>query len=127
MTKLETLPLYQCHKRVRAAKIVNIVPVGVMEAPAKNGGAVLHLDGGGFVHVGTQYMNKHLPVCGGYFVVYEEGYQSFSPAKAFEDGYTLAVPALLQPQAGFPGVDIDAAHKPRFPANPYPVAVNAEE
>lgn len=33
-------------------------------------------------------MAKHKPVAGGYFVVYEDGYESFSPAKAFEEGYT---------------------------------------
>jgi hypothetical protein len=28
------------------------------------------------------------PQPGGYFVVYKDGYKSFSPAKAFEEGYT---------------------------------------
>lgn len=26
---------------------------------------------------------------GGYYVVYEDGYESWSPAEAFEKGYTL--------------------------------------
>ena len=28
-------------------------------------------------------------VAGGYYVVYEDGYKSFSPSKAFDEGYTL--------------------------------------
>ena len=28
------------------------------------------------------------PEVGGYYVVYEDGYKSFSPAGAFESGYT---------------------------------------
>lgn len=39
--------------------------------------------------VDASFMHKHNPKAGGYFVVYEDGYKSFSPAKAFEDGYTL--------------------------------------
>ena len=31
---------------------------------------------------------KHDPQAGGYYVVYADGYQSFSPAQAFEEGYT---------------------------------------
>jgi len=31
---------------------------------------------------------EHNPQPGGYFVVYKDGYKSFSPAKAFEEGYT---------------------------------------
>ena len=33
-------------------------------------------------------MNKHAPQPGGYFVLYEGGYTSWSPADAFEAGYT---------------------------------------
>jgi len=33
-------------------------------------------------------MYKHKPEVGGYYVVYADGYKSFSPAQAFEEGYT---------------------------------------
>lgn len=33
------------------------------------------------------YMHKHKPEAGGYYVQYEDGYKSFSPAQAFEEGY----------------------------------------
>jgi hypothetical protein len=36
-------------------------------------------------------MTKHAPEVGGYYVVYADGYKSYSPAKAFEDGYTQVV------------------------------------
>lgn len=35
-----------------------------------------------------EYVAKHKPEVGGYYVVYEDGYKSFSPASAFESGYT---------------------------------------
>lgn len=34
------------------------------------------------------YVRKHSPKVGGYFVVYPDGYQSWSPEEAFESGYT---------------------------------------
>lgn len=38
--------------------------------------------------VSREYMMKHNPQPGGYYVVYDDGYKSYSPAKAFEEGYT---------------------------------------
>lgn len=77
---LPELPRYQCHKIVQAAKILI-----VLHDQAKTS---LDLDGIGAVDVTPEFVTKHNPKAGGYFVVYEDGYQSFSPAKAFEDGYT---------------------------------------
>lgn len=37
--------------------------------------------------VDKAYMQKHKPQVGGYYVVYKDGYKSFSPAEAFETGY----------------------------------------
>jgi hypothetical protein len=34
-------------------------------------------------------MHKHKPQVGGYYVLYKDGYASFSPASAFEEGYDL--------------------------------------
>jgi hypothetical protein len=47
--------------------------------------AELHYDS---FFVDQAYMDKHKPEVGGYFVQYDDGYKSFSPAKAFEEGYT---------------------------------------
>jgi hypothetical protein len=38
--------------------------------------------------VSRAYVSKHNPQVGGYFVVYADGYKSWSPAQAFEEGYT---------------------------------------
>lgn len=38
--------------------------------------------------VDVSYLNKHKPEPGGYYVRYEDGYESYSPPEAFEAGYT---------------------------------------
>ena len=35
-----------------------------------------------------EWLAKHSPVAPGYYVVYEDGYSSFSPVEAFEKGYS---------------------------------------
>ena len=82
------MPRYKCHKEVGAHKIKEIVidDKGATITPAEPGYAPFRVE--------WAYVQKHLydqmraNVLGGYFVVYEDGYQSFSPAKAFEEGYT---------------------------------------
>ena len=38
--------------------------------------------------VDAAYVRKHQPKVGGYYVAYKDGYKSFSPAEAFEEGYS---------------------------------------
>jgi len=76
------MPRYKCHKEVYALKIVDIIPRNraaelIVEAPFAP------------VPVSQEWVAKHEPMLGGYYVVYKDGYSSFSPAKAFEEGYTL--------------------------------------
>jgi hypothetical protein len=83
------LPQYQCHKIVRAAKITEIKPW--IDTTDPNSKAMAQLVFGeihGTVDVEFAWVERFKPVAGGYFVVYEDGYTSFSPAKAFEEGYT---------------------------------------
>jgi hypothetical protein len=40
------------------------------------------------IAVDHEFLRKHNPEVGGYFVLYADGYESYSPAKAFEEGYT---------------------------------------
>lgn len=80
-----SLPRYKCHKEVSAAKILEIDP-GRLDGAGP--GATLWCEGGTAVCVGEDYLAKHDPVEGGYYVVYDDGYSSFSPAAAFESGYT---------------------------------------
>lgn len=42
-------------------------------------------------------IGKHGPQVGGYYVVYADGYISYSPAAAFEDGYRLIVRQRIKP------------------------------
>ena len=80
--EIGALPLWKSHKTVRAAKIVKIEdPPGVV--------ALLFLacEGAEPVHVTDAWVRKHGPQEGGYYVRYEDGYASFSPAAVFEAGY----------------------------------------
>lgn len=76
------LPQWQCHKVVQAAQIENIRDQHVPD------GAILTLSGGFTVKVDNAWCQRHEARVGGYLVVYEDGYMSFSPAAAFESGYT---------------------------------------
>lgn len=80
-----TLPQYRSHKTVRAARIVAI--------PLADDGRTLMVDRGDGTTVEVvpehAYFAKHQPQVGGYYVVYADGYRSFSPAEAFEAGYSL--------------------------------------
>lgn len=72
---------WQCHKKVHAEKITGI-------APTREDGTFDLLFEEGSVTVDDGYRSKHHPQIGGYYVLYEDGYKSFSPAEAFESGYT---------------------------------------
>lgn len=72
------LPQYQCHKKVGALKIAKLE--GNLLTPAETGFAPFIVE--------KEYLRKHSPEVGGYYVVYDDGYKSYSPAKPFEAGYT---------------------------------------
>lgn len=87
------LPKYKYHKVVHALKIKSIRmggPVGFIIEPVEEG--YVPFD------VSMRWVEKYAPsflggrgtadMIGGYYVVYEDGYCSFSPQKAFEEGYT---------------------------------------
>lgn len=76
----QPLRRYRCHKEVSAAKIVGLGHLG---------SAVTRVYfEGGYTDVTPEWSAKHEPLIGGYYVVYDDGYASWSPAKAFEEGYT---------------------------------------
>src|SRR3990167_5567722 len=54
--------------------------VGAVITPTEDGYADIAVD--------HAYIKKHNPQVGGYYVVYMDDYNSYSPAAAFEDGYT---------------------------------------
>lgn len=75
------MPQYQSHKKVWALKIKTILPMAGAFIPEDSRYDQVTLT--------PEYIEKHKPKEGGYYVVYEDGYKSFSPAEAFEEGYTL--------------------------------------
>lgn len=77
------MPRYQSHKKVWALKIKAIKRDGEGSAtitPEEPGYAKFEVD--------AEYVRKHQPKEGGYYVVYEDGYKSWSPADVFEAGYS---------------------------------------
>jgi hypothetical protein len=87
------MPKYQSHKKVWAIKIAKIdkdIDKAKEEDRETDGSAVITPadEGYGAFTVDANYMHKHQPEVGGYYVVYQDGYKSFSPAEAFENGYT---------------------------------------
>ena len=84
------MPRYKCHKEVWALKIAEIERHHHYAPETGQGAAIVPVEEGyGAFSVDEEYMTKHNPTVGGYYVVYADGYKSFSPAEAFEDGYTL--------------------------------------
>ncbi len=81
------MPRYKCHKEVWALKIAEI---RVDDVDLATNGATITPGDYGYApfRVDAAYLKKHAPKVGGYYVVYDDGYKSFSPAKAFEEGYT---------------------------------------
>jgi hypothetical protein len=78
------MPKYRCHKVVWALKINTI------EVVDSHGRRRLHFEDVRYAAVSKDHawvVNTNAEP-GGYYVVYADGYSSFSPAKAFEEGYT---------------------------------------
>lgn len=89
----QEMPKYQSHKKVWALKIAKIdkdIDKAQVEDRETDGSAVITPADEGYGHftVDHAYMTKHTPEVGGYYVVYEGGYKSFSPAEPFDKGYT---------------------------------------
>lgn len=100
---MRELPRYQCYKQVWALKIKELRPIGNGEnhkygafmLPEEPHYAPLELD--------QAFIDKHKPEVGGYYVVYEDGYKSYSPASAFENGYFPCNGYFTQTQPGTHG------------------------
>lgn len=102
MSAMREMPRYKCHKEVWALKIKEVVKHALpcenatseqdaaFEASPKFEGAHLFFEEEGYgpLPVDAEWYRKHNPEKGGYLVVYKGGYKSFSPADAFEEGYS---------------------------------------
>ena len=90
------MPRYVSHKHVWALKIASIV----FDRDAAKADDNRETDGSAMItpvevgyapfKVDAVYVSKHDPKAGGYYVVYADGYKSWSPAEAFEGGYSRA-------------------------------------
>lgn len=81
-TPKDVLPLWQSMKQVNGFIIEEIEYL-------EDGGAVLKnnkIGNGLQVTVDNKYVHKHLPQVGGFYVRYEDGYESWSPADSFIKG-----------------------------------------
>lgn len=84
------MPQYKCHKVVSALKIEAVDWSPSAPNEDSDGSQILTVEEPfAPIRVDYQYVRKHHPEAGGYYVVYQDGYKSFSPAEAFESGYAL--------------------------------------
>lgn len=84
------MPRYKCHKEVWALTIFDIRKPIIPEDCEWDGSMELVPVEEGYApfKVSSEYMQKHKPQIGGMYVVYKDGYKSFSPFDVFADGYT---------------------------------------
>lgn len=89
------LPKYNCHKQVWALKIKDIHKFEFIRDSVTGNKPddyyIIEPENKKYAkfEVSESYYKKHNPQIGGYYVQYKDGYKSFSPAKEFEDGYSL--------------------------------------
>jgi hypothetical protein len=76
------LPKYQCHKVVEALKLARV------EILENGNGILVPVEDFPAMEKASSWVEIHQPKPGGYWVRYEDGYESWSPAAAFESGYT---------------------------------------
>lgn len=85
--KSKPIPQFRSHKVVGALKIESVEIVGTDTTTDENPIALIGF-GGKWDPVKMNLRGKPTPEAGWYFVMYPDGYISFSPGKAFEEGYT---------------------------------------
>jgi hypothetical protein len=90
MNAYAEMPRYRCHKEVHALKIAEVFNPDPVDSEGASLCPLLRFEDDRYasMEVTPEWAAKHDPKAGGYFVVYEDGYSSFSPAEAFESGYT---------------------------------------
>lgn len=87
----KTLPRYKCHKVVHALKIKEVSTIAPCTiTPADEGFEPFIVD--------PKLFSRYVASPGDYYVVYDDGYASLSPAKAFEEGYMRFEPARTTPR-----------------------------
>jgi hypothetical protein len=80
------MPQYVSHKKVWALKIESVEHLTLERRTV-----LLHFEDKHYAPLMSDIDKRPEPQAGWYYIVYPDGYHSFSPAKAFEGGYTLVV------------------------------------
>lgn len=107
MDDIDRLARFLCHKVVRAGRITSTLDD--YQFTARKGHISVTVADGGSIWLPIPAGATRKPKPGDYYVVYDDGYTSLSPAKAFEEGYTL----ISEPQ------EAAATHGgPHHPAQP---------
>jgi hypothetical protein len=86
------LPEWQCHKVVRADRITHVSVLSSFDdpVPPTSYDVILRLACGKTVSLPKTFIARAVPNVDDYYVLYEDGYQSWSPKSAFESGYALS-------------------------------------
>jgi hypothetical protein len=116
------MPQFQCHKKVGAVKIGMVTlhdPTG-SNPPVEFSGGFIFPEGGNRLPIpfDAAFWEKHKPEAGGYYVVYEDGYRSYSPASAFESGYS-SIPSHIGGEMVYVPNWQDKIQRALFPSGPY--------
>lgn len=88
----QEMPLYRSHKLVRALKIKSVSPCKSLDGAEQ---CVVGFEDVGFPDRMFSLAHLPMPAAGWYLVKYDGGYESFSPADAFEDG-NVAIEKLFE-------------------------------
>lgn len=87
MTDTSKMPAYECHKTVHALEIANVGHY-MTSAEGKLVRKLTFTDGTAR-EVTDDVFRRYIPTPGDFYVVYENGYESFSPRDQFLGGYKL--------------------------------------
>jgi hypothetical protein len=79
------MPRYKSHKQIWALEIDAIGPQETKDGPAR---LAFRDEGYAAIEVPGEMFSRYSPIAGDFYVVYADGYKSFSPRKAFLEGYT---------------------------------------
>lgn len=87
---MELLPGFDAYK---SHKVVGALHIAFLMQRQDNVDGFVAADGAGNEwYMTPEFSERHNPEQGGYIVQYEDGYMSYSPRLAFENGYTLNDP-----------------------------------
>lgn len=84
---IQGMPQYRCFKTVNALRIQEVRAAGYDSTSDENPIVAISFENPAFPPRNINLRGKPTPEAGWWYVQYEDGYISFSPAKAFEEGY----------------------------------------